>query len=251
MSLARDLSTEGLADLRVPEIRYLTAGAHAIFLIERFDRAPISKGDTALASTFGRLPFASAHTVLRLQLAAVPGDPARSYVALADELRRWGRGSPLLATDIAELWRRMVTNALLGNTDDHPRNHGLLYVDGHWRLAPLFDVTPIARDRPVMAMSISADGSRIPTLERLLSAAGHFGVEVEDAAQWLSAKAQFIAQNWVHRMRALGVPDTEISRSSPAFALAEEFASQPKSVETATEAVLQSRSVRRRRPGLL
>ena len=42
---------------------------------------------------------------------------------------------------LPQLYRRMVFNLMCGNVDDHLRNHGFLYLDGAWRLAPAFDVT--------------------------------------------------------------------------------------------------------------
>lgn len=52
------------------------------------------------------------------------GDRAKwSYLLLADELRRRSARS---AEDLEELFRRMVFNALISNTDDHPRNHALI-----------------------------------------------------------------------------------------------------------------------------
>ncbi|MFT7724392.1 MAG: HipA domain-containing protein [Roseateles sp.] len=244
MSLARDL--DGQVDLQAPRFRHVQAGAHAIFLIERFDRTGVGSQALVAGAPPARLPFASAHTVLRLD--AVFGDPGRSYLALADELCRWARTSPWLAADRAELWRRMATNALLGNTDDHPRNHGLLLREGHWRLAPLFDVTPVAKERPVLRMAVGIDGSAVPTVERLLGAAGHFGVDIEAGAAWLLAKSRFIAQNWQQRLRELGVPDAEIARTAPAFGLAEELAQARQQVEAACDGVRRQLGKRRRRP---
>jgi serine/threonine-protein kinase HipA len=246
MSLARDLGEQ--IDLRVPEFRYVQAGAHAIFLIERFDRAGIDGGAIELGAAPTRLAFASAHTALRLRLDAVAGDPGRSYLALADELRRWGHDSPCLAEDVAEIWRRMVINALVGNVDDHPRNHGFLFEEGHWRLAPLFDVTPVAKDEPVLRMAVGADGSSIPTIERLLASASHFGVDVEAGATWLLAKSEFVAKSWQQRLRDLGVPEDEIVRSASAFALADAFARSSGAIYEAADSVRHQQNKRRRRP---
>lgn len=62
-----------------------------------------------------------------------------SYPAFAEELRR-ASGNP--KEDAAELFRRMVFNALISNTDDHPRNHAVLAKDRTWRLSPAYDLTP-------------------------------------------------------------------------------------------------------------
>ena len=46
--------------------------------------------------------------------------------------------------DMQELFRRMVFNILIDNTDDHEKNHALMVVapmrQGKYRLAPAYDV---------------------------------------------------------------------------------------------------------------
>jgi len=42
----------------------------------------------------------------------------------------------------SELFRRMCFNVVAGNTDDHNKNFSfIMYPDGHWKLAPAYDVT--------------------------------------------------------------------------------------------------------------
>ena len=46
--------------------------------------------------------------------------------------------------DLHELWRRIVFGVLIGNLDDHLRNHGFLYdKDDQWRLSPAYDLNPV------------------------------------------------------------------------------------------------------------
>ena len=46
--------------------------------------------------------------------------------------------------DLHELWRRIVFNVMVGNLDDHLRNHGFLYDrDDKWRLSPAYDLNPV------------------------------------------------------------------------------------------------------------
>lgn len=59
---------------------------------------------------------------------------AHSYLELADALRRYGAAP---REDCAQLWRRIVFNILISNSDDHLRNHGFLYASRKgWRLSP-------------------------------------------------------------------------------------------------------------------
>jgi len=103
----------------------------ATFLTRRFDR--VERGE--------RLHFASALTLL----GRVDGDDAAagaSYLELADLLVRTGAHTD---ADLEQLWRRIVFNMCVSNTDDHLRNHGFLLEPGRgWALAPAFDVNPVA-----------------------------------------------------------------------------------------------------------
>ena len=45
--------------------------------------------------------------------------------------------------DLVELWKRVVFNMAISNTDDHLRNHGFLLTRSGWQLAPLYDINPV------------------------------------------------------------------------------------------------------------
>ena len=65
-----------------------------------------------------RVPFMSALTALEAS-----DNDARSYLEVAEFLRREGVE---VNGDLRQLWRRIVFNMLVSNTDDHLRNHGFL-----------------------------------------------------------------------------------------------------------------------------
>lgn len=98
---------------------------HHTFLTKRFDRTQHS-----------RLHFTSAMT----QLGYYDGDYEASYLELAQFL--WDNGANT-KTDLAQLWRRIVFNIAVSNTDDHLRNHGLIYQRGGWVLSPAYDINPV------------------------------------------------------------------------------------------------------------
>lgn len=114
-------------------------------------------------------------------------------------MRSWG------AHQTQELWRRMAFNALVGNIDDHPRNHGLLHDGTTWRLSPAFDITPVFTPREGsqlgLAMATGMDGTGDAGVERLLAAAPHFEVDVDEAAQWINSAAQCVANHWEAMLR--------------------------------------------------
>lgn len=202
-----------MAGLSVAEVELHTLGAHQVLLVERFDRM----GDPRRPQ---RRLFASAHTVLRLAPQAVRGDPQRSYLNLGDRLRIWARDCEDLAGQLREVWRRMAFNALVGNIDDHPLNHGVLHggVSSSlgWRLAPAFDITPAvaarsgpAEDGPLLSMATWVDGSARTSVAQLLAAAGHLGLEPDTARVWLRDTAALVAGHWEPMLRAAAQPVVE------------------------------------------
>lgn len=252
MTLAREVG------LNVPELDLQTIGHHQVFMIERFDRR--GKPERPQRSL-----FASAHTVFGLEPEAVLGDPRRSYLHLADQMRIWCAHSPDIALDLQELWKRMAFNALVGNIDDHPRNHGLLH-DGHqWRLSPLFDVTPVMR-RPAderqqrklggevgLSMSTGIDNSTGVDASRLFDCCDQFGISVDAAADWLSAASAHIANGWEGMLRRSASPvlpnagqlESLLEECRYSFGLSEDFAAHQGIIEQAHEKAI-NRPARRR-----
>jgi len=100
-------------------------GPHHTFLTKRFDRTPDS-----------RLHFSSAMT----QLGYYDGDNGASYLELAEFLVNEGGDTE---EDLAQLWRRIIFNIAVSNTDDHLRNHGFIFHQGGWRLSPAYDINPV------------------------------------------------------------------------------------------------------------
>ena len=98
---------------------------HHTFLTKRFDRTATS-----------RLHFTSAMT----QLGYYDGDYESSYLELAQFLTEHGSNTK---KDLAQLWRRIIFNIAISNTDDHLRNHGFIYHKGGWILSPAYDVNPV------------------------------------------------------------------------------------------------------------
>ena len=226
-----------MAGLSVAEVELHSFGAHQVLLVERFDRA----GDPLQPQ---RRLYASAHTVLRLAPQVVRGDPQRSYLNLGDRLRVWARDHEDLPGQLQEVWRRMAFNALVGNVDDHPLNHGLLH-DGAsslgWRLSPAFDITPAAaaqhgrvEDGPLLSMATGVDGSARTSVEQLLAAAVHLGLAPDVARAWLRETAALVAGHWEPMLRDAAWPvmddlarlDALVADARAAFAYGEWLAFQ-------------------------
>lgn len=167
--------------LRVAPTR-LHQGKTSVLLVERFDRVA-APGQGVL-----RLPMLSAATLLDVDWRAMDENSRARwrYAEVADEMRR--KGVPL--EDLQELYRRMCFNALVGNDDDHPKNHAVLFTKGQWRLSPLYDVVPALDGAPPqrLSMAVGQQGRGI-SRENLLSHAAHFGFGREEAAAVLDEVA--------------------------------------------------------------
>jgi len=152
----------------------LHAQSPSTLLIERFDRTPLAEGAR-------RIPMLSALTLLDAEWNEQYHRDWR-YAAVADEMRR--RGVP--DVDLQELFKRMCYNALAGNSDDHPRNHSIIWLGGQWRLSPMYDVLPIVDEGPAqaLAMAVGRDGNQI-SRANLLSHHSHFALTREHAEHLL------------------------------------------------------------------
>ena len=179
-----------------------------VLLVKRFDREKTDRG-------YLRSRMVSALTLLR----AEDSHRARakwSYVLLAEELRR------VVAEprkNAAELFRRMCFNALISNTDDHPRNHALLAKQGDWELAPAYDLTPtslISREHRDLAMTCG-DAGRYANAGNLISQSARFLLEQDQANRIVSEMEERIKQTWYEVARSEGVSGKDCQHISGAF----------------------------------
>jgi len=123
--VCHQLALKAGIEMSVCELRKLNSHHHT-FLTKRFDR----EGES-------RRHFSSAMT----QLQYYDGDQSEgaSYLELAEFLSNHGSQTE---KDLAQLWRRIVFNIAVSNTDDHLRNHGFLLDGRGWKLSPAYDINP-------------------------------------------------------------------------------------------------------------
>jgi len=142
-----------------------TSAGRSVALVRRFDREGEQRHLTISGASLMEIEY--------------PGRESGCYVRLVNALRRIGCPQQ----DWQELWRRMVFNVLIGNDDDHPRNHAAIYkaAEGRWRLAPAFDLVPNVTERPRMQAMRVNGLTRQNDRETLLAAAPQFGLSREAA----------------------------------------------------------------------
>jgi serine/threonine-protein kinase HipA len=195
--------------LEVAEVAFHRVGEREALLVRRFDRWMDDQGHTQ------RRLFASAHTVLRLDT-PMRGEPSRSYVALSKDMQRFCANR---STDVVpmqrELWRRMVFNTICGNGDDHPRNHGFIYQDARWQLAPAFDIAPHPAYSGVQAMAITHTGSAIATQANLLLDAHRFGWDSHEALAFIRQAREAYMDGWSQIVQEQGVSANDLPAQDP------------------------------------
>jgi serine/threonine-protein kinase HipA len=130
------------------------------------------------------------------------------YPELAQLLRRRADASTSTA-QMRELFRRMVFNILIDNTDDHEKNHALLVTDAQrYELSPAYDVLPSGQGLGFQQMRVGEQEAD-STLVNALSMANLFGLSRRDALQQVTEVAR-VVHDWREHFRQCGVTPGDI-----------------------------------------
>jgi serine/threonine-protein kinase HipA len=122
--------------------------------------------------------------------------------------------SPAAREDLEQLWRRMVFNILVSNTDDHLRNHGFILSTNGWRLSPAFDMNPNETGNG-LTLNVS-ESSNEQHVELALETADLYRLKSERAEGILRELQQEISK-WQSIARKIGLSSTEIEQVKRAF----------------------------------
>ena len=176
------------------------AGANAV-AVRRFDR------ERGL-----RIHSISAGTAIRAATAS-GASPEMGYPELARILRRIGiTQNDINQRDARELFRRMVFNILVDNTDDHEKNHSLLVINpfehGRLKLAPAYDVLPTNSGQGYQEFICGAQG-RDSTLENAMSQCDAFGLLPAEASSEVLAVIE-VVNTWQAHFTQAGVTRRDI-----------------------------------------
>lgn len=195
--------------IHTPETRLTTIGDRDALLVKRFDREGTNKG-------YRRARMLSALTLLRAEDSHI--DRSKwSYVLLAEELRRI---SEKPQGDAPELFKRMCFNALISNSDDHPRNHAVIAMENRWRLSPAYDLTPtpqISLEHRDLALACG-DMGRYAHADNLRSQSVRFLVDPDDAKAIIDRMEQTVKDRWYEIARREGVSERDCETIRGAFA---------------------------------
>lgn len=172
------------ASLDVAHAEIVPIAGKDVLLVERFDRL----------NGWHRRHMVSAMTILGLD--EFTGARYGSYPLLADQIRQ---SFTKPEATLRELFSRIVFNVLVGNTDDHPRNHAaFVNVDGSLTLTPAYDICPQPRSVPQanQAMAIGRGEERVSQLRTCIDACEIYLLDRTDAQAIIDAQVDVIRTEW-------------------------------------------------------
>ncbi|QJC22578.1 type II toxin-antitoxin system HipA family toxin [Arcanobacterium buesumense] len=159
--------------LAVPGFSVRRINGRDALIIDRFDRD-------------GQLRFhtRSLVTLFNEENALIP---RVSYLDLAEK-----SGNP------HEVFKRIVTNILIGNTDDHARNHAFIWDGSHYQLAPVFDLETTRGSGwdANSAMVYGRNGERSHNLKTVANQAPNYGIREKDAMAMISEMVAICADSF-------------------------------------------------------
>ncbi len=186
--------------MNVAKVSLQKAAEKEVLLVERFDRYPGTSG-------WCRRSVVSGLTVLGLD---EKWAREATYPNLVDQVRMDGLA---FKKDATELFSRLVFNVLVGNTDDHARNHSFFVEGKAIRLTPAYDITPFPRagGEASHGMKITHQ-SNLSRISLSLDAATEFGLSEEEARFIVEAQVSGIAENFDGLCEEIGMTQTTRSQ---------------------------------------
>jgi serine/threonine-protein kinase HipA len=187
------------AKINTPVWRVETILKKAVLIIKRFDREKEN-----------RIPFLSAMSMLQAK-----DNEQRSYLEIAYAITEHGSYPK---QDLEELYRRMIFNILISNTDDHLRNHGFLYENKNgWKLSPVYDINPTPHEIKAHILSTSIDfNSNHASIETALSVIDEFRLSKKKAILIIKEVATAVS-SWRKIAKRFKLTEKEIVLMASAF----------------------------------
>ena len=174
-------------------------GPFNTFFTKRFDR---EDGQ--------RVHFASAMTMTGNNEDTIKNNPA-SYLELAEFIQNHG---VMINENLEQLWRRIVFNIAISNTDDHLRNHGFILTNQGWILSPAYDLNP-SIDKDGLALNIDMDNNALDY--GLAKSVGEFFRLDNKQMDHIIQEVKTVVSTWENEADKLGIPKKEQQLMQKAF----------------------------------
>ena len=187
------------AGINVADTHVVSGGQYNILLSKRFDRTGAGR----------RKHFASALTLLGLN----DGDNASTgcgYTDIVDFIVRCGCD---VKNNLEELYRRVAFNIIVGNSDDHFRNHGFILTQKGWSLSPAYDINPTLYEEQSLLINRETNKS---DLDILLKSAGEYMLSADVAAR-IIAEVKTSMKTWRGEAAKLKLSRRDADMFAPRF----------------------------------
>ena len=175
------------------------SGSFNTFFTKRFDR---EEGC--------RLHFASAMTMTGNNEDTIRDNPA-SYLELAEFIQNHGA---MVNDNLEQLWRRIVFNIAISNTDDHLRNHGFILTNQGWILSPAYDLNP-SIDKDGLALNIDMDNNALDY--DLVKSVGEFFRLDNKQMDKIIQEVLGVVATWKEVAKEIGIANKEQTLMTKAF----------------------------------
>ena len=196
--LAYRLAVDAGIDMAESRLEHITGSYHTFFT-KRFDRQKQE-----------RIHFASAMT-MTVKNEELIRDETPSYLDIVEFIQFSGAH---VTEDLHQLWKRLIFNILISNTDDHLRNHGFILTPEGWRLSPAFDLNP-SIDKEGLALNIDMDKNSLD-IDLAKSVGAYFRME-EIEMDSVIEQVRSVVSGWQKLAVEIGIPRGEQMVMTAAF----------------------------------
>jgi serine/threonine-protein kinase HipA len=138
-------------------------------------------------------------------------DNQASYLDIAEFISTHGTN---IEANLHQLWRRIIFNIAISNTDDHLRNHGFILTKEGWRLSPAYDLNP-SIDKDGLALNIDTDNNALD-FELAKTVGEYFRLNKKQMETIIQEVLQ-ATSNWKTMAKEIGIPRNEIELLAKAF----------------------------------
>ncbi len=175
------------------------SGPYHTFLTKRFDR-----------ENSKRIHFASAMTMTGNTEDSIKDTPS-SYLEIVEFVENYGVD---VEANLHQLWRRIIFNIAISNTDDHLRNHGFILTEKGWVLSPAYDLNP-SIEKDGLSLNIDMDDNALDF--DLAKSVGEYFRLSKDEMQIILDEVLSVIKGWKTVAKEIGIKKAEIELMAGAF----------------------------------
>lgn len=175
------------------------SGLHHTFLTKRFDR-----------NREQRIHFASAMTMTG-NTEQIIKDRTPSYLEIVEFIENYGVD---IEANLHQLWRRIIFNIAISNTDDHLRNHGFILTNKGWKLSPAYDLNP-STEKDGLSLNIDMDDNAL-NFELAKSVGKYFRLDEGEMTRILEEVLSVI-KGWRSIAKQIGISANELQLMENTF----------------------------------